>query len=186
MLSKRLRRGQKKTPSLGSHGYSIMLSLLIETDIPSIKKSMESKSCGRCKAVKPIADFYNDRNTKTGYSSYCKPCIKLVSIRYINTPSMVRSRRRAVGLNRTRIRALFNVEKAKYKCLRCGESHPACLDFHHRNPAEKFRNVSEMVCSAFEFEKILEEMAKCDCLCSNCHRKEHWGSVGKNKPSLAA
>jgi hypothetical protein len=62
--------------------------------------------------------------------------------------------------------------KKNLKCSKCPENHPACLDFHHRDPADKSANISQMVrgkgCSQ---ESILEEIAKCDVLCSNCHRK---------------
>lgn len=36
------------------------------------------KLCSRCKIEKPLKDFYKDKNTKTGYKSYCKDCAKVV------------------------------------------------------------------------------------------------------------
>lgn len=43
------------------------------------------------------------------------------------------------------------------------------MDFHHRNPEEKEFNISR---TSFRKgrAKLLIEMAKCDLLCSNCHR----------------
>ena len=35
------------------------------------------KVCSKCKTTKEYLEFGNDRSTKSGYSSYCKPCIKL-------------------------------------------------------------------------------------------------------------
>lgn len=35
------------------------------------------KKCSRCGETLPIAQFHKDKNTKTGYSSYCKPCKSL-------------------------------------------------------------------------------------------------------------
>ena len=32
------------------------------------------KHCSTCKEVKPLEDFHNDKGTKTGKSSRCKPC----------------------------------------------------------------------------------------------------------------
>lgn len=66
---------------------------------------------------------------------------------------------------------------AEYKrrecsCENCGESHPACLEFHH--VGEKRMGVSEMVNTGFAKDKILEEINACRVLCSNCHRKEHY------------
>lgn len=35
-------------------------------------------------------------------------------------------------------------------------------------------NVSKMVTYGFSLEEIEEEVKKCDVLCANCHRKEHY------------
>jgi hypothetical protein len=55
--------------------------------------------------------------------------------------------------------------KATKTCSICGETAPECLEFHHRNPAEKSRASKE---------RVLAEVAKCDVLCANCHAKRHW------------
>lgn len=64
--------------------------------------------------------------------------------------------------------------KSTLVCSRCGENHPACIEFHHVDKAEKEYNISQMGISGFSRERILEEMSKCIILCSNCHRKEHY------------
>lgn len=64
--------------------------------------------------------------------------------------------------------------KAKLSCIRCGENHPGCIDFHHRDPARKEATVSAMVQRAWSKVRILAEIEKCDVLCANCHRKLHW------------
>lgn len=58
-------------------------------------------------------------------------------------------------------------------CVRCGESHPACLDFHHIDPSQKKYAIAA-IHTFSSIEKIKEEIAKCIVLCSNCHRKEHY------------
>ena len=68
----------------------------------------------------------------------------------------------------------FKEYKSNLACVSCGENHPATLDFHHRDPETKERGVSAMVYSGCSIENILEEAAKCDVLCSNCHRKLHY------------
>ena len=69
----------------------------------------------------------------------------------------------------------FREFKTTLKCLRCGENDPACLDFHHRDGKEKDRAVSKML--KYGKKKLLAEIAKCDVLCSNCHRKFHYRGV---------
>lgn len=58
------------------------------------------------------------------------------------------------------------------KCEECGEDHPACLTYHHTDD-DKFMPVSNMVSDGHSKKAILEEIEKCQVLCSNCHRKEH-------------
>ncbi len=64
--------------------------------------------------------------------------------------------------------------KAERGCLYCGETHPAALDFHHRDAAEKSATVRQLCDSAASVDAILLEVAKCDCVCANCHRKLHY------------
>lgn len=63
---------------------------------------------------------------------------------------------------------------SKASCTQCGFSHPGALDFHHRDPSAKEGAVTRMVLQKRSKKAILEEIAKCDVLCSNCHRILHW------------
>lgn len=82
--------------------------------------------------------------------------------------------RQALNDRRRKRTAWFLELKSKLACVKCGESHPACLSFHHRDPVEKVKDVGDMVNFAFAEKTILEEIAKCDPMCENCHRKLHW------------
>lgn len=55
---------------------------------------------------------------------------------------------------------------------KCGESDIRCLDFHHLDPKTKVKMVSELIRTSGK-KKIAEEIAKCEVLCANCHRKIH-------------
>ena len=76
--------------------------------------------------------------------------------------------------NKKKKQAWVNDIKSSRGCMFCGETHPACLDFHHREPEQKARAISTMARQGVSNERILEEMDKCDVLCANCHRKVHW------------
>jgi hypothetical protein len=67
----------------------------------------------------------------------------------------------------------FNDYKKTLRCARCPETHPSCLDFHHRNPKTKLFKVGGAAPSGMPREKVMAEIAKCVVLCANCHRKEH-------------
>jgi hypothetical protein len=71
--------------------------------------------------------------------------------------------------------------RATLRCQQCGFSHPAALDFHHRDPKQKLFSVSVAATTAGQSrESILAEIAKCDVLCANCHRILHWQDRGKH------
>lgn len=59
-------------------------------------------------------------------------------------------------------------------CTQCTEKHPACLDFHHKDPSTKLFEVSGRGLTNHSRSAILDEIAKCEVLCANCHRKHHW------------
>jgi hypothetical protein len=59
-------------------------------------------------------------------------------------------------------------------CVKCGETFLAALEFHHRDPAEKLFTVSRAFNDGRSIQEVLEEIAKCDVVCANCHRKEHY------------
>ena len=55
-------------------------------------------------------------------------------------------------------------------CADCGGAYPPCaMDFDHRDPASKRSGVTRMIGRAGT-TRILEEVAKCDIVCANCHR----------------
>ena len=62
-------------------------------------------------------------------------------------------------------------------CTICGESRPACLTFHYRDPSEKLIEVSILVTRHNKRERILAEIAKCDVMCANCHADLHFSHL---------
>jgi hypothetical protein len=74
---------------------------------------------------------------------------------------------------RAEIREYLNQIKAK-GCVKCGENHLACLDFHHLDPSEKEISISVALAKKWSLKRIKVELEKCEVICSNCHRKLHW------------
>lgn len=75
---------------------------------------------------------------------------------------------------RSELAEWFRGLKTTLKCESCPETHPATLDFHHRDPKEKDLDVTRTIRDGWAKERILKEIAKCKVLCSNCHRKLHY------------
>jgi hypothetical protein len=76
---------------------------------------------------------------------------------------------------RARHRAWVYEQKQRSEgCARCDEDDPACLDYHHPDDADKEMTICEMVTHGYGKAKLRMEMARCELLCANCHRKEHY------------
>jgi hypothetical protein len=71
-----------------------------------------------------------------------------------------------------RIKKQWLDEQRKAGCSKCPEKDPVCIDFHHRDPKQKEANLSEAI-ARWSLKRLQMEVAKCDLLCSNCHRKLH-------------
>ena len=63
--------------------------------------------------------------------------------------------------------------KKTLKCVRCGESHPATLTFHHRIGSDKSFEIGNAVALGIGLKRLLAEIEKCEVICVNCHAKEH-------------
>ena len=87
-----------------------------------------------------------------------------------------KNKEQVIKRNRYRKKTL-SAEFAEYKatkcCTKCGESHPATLDFHHVEYRPSNKKVHKLVQDGHWWKRIEEEIAKCVVLCSNCHRILH-------------
>ena len=58
-------------------------------------------------------------------------------------------------------------------CVDCGTKfHPAAMDFDHVRGEKKF-NISKSATLGRSLKEIMEEIAKCEIRCANCHRIRH-------------
>lgn len=58
-------------------------------------------------------------------------------------------------------------------CSICGYNKPIwnVYDFHHRDPSKKDFSISG---KSWSFDRLKQEVDKCDLLCRNCHSEVHW------------
>ena len=59
-----------------------------------------------------------------------------------------------------------------HPCIACGETDPVVLEFDHREPSDKLWSVCEAVRLRVSIKTLEREIAKCDVLCANCHRRK--------------
>jgi len=72
-------------------------------------------------------------------------------------------------------RRIVDDYKDERGCTRCQEDvSPSALDCHHRDGAEKHTSVGRLISDGCSMDELYEELSKCEILCANCHRKEHF------------
>lgn len=134
------------------------------------------KKCFKCQETKPISEFSKNRKQKDGLQTSCKICSsKQMKESYKNKSDYYKSYSVQNRVSyQEKARDFINDIKKTLSCSRCGFSgkdYPKVLDFHHRNPDTKSFELAKGC--VYSFDKIKEEIDKCDVLCANCHRIHH-------------
>ena len=93
----------------------------------------------------------------------------------------VRDRTEEIRIRQRAIREHIQGLKISLGCKTCGYAKCArALEWHHIDD-DKEHNVARMMAQGRALTSILEEIKKCVCLCSNCHREVHDGVLELNK-----
>ena len=118
-------------------------------------------------------DFVPGRPNQLFCSPSCKSSYKWSR----KSPEKKKEYWRRSGKKRKPTRILANKQiileyRLNHPCA-CGETDPICLDFHHRDGEVKKFGISRIKNKYVGQAALLAEIAKCDVLCANCHRKHH-------------
>ena len=133
---------------------------------------METKRCSACGETKPTSDFHRNTRRPDGLQYCCKECKgKIDKKGYQKDKQSYIDRTKN---NKKRLCDEINEIKASKGCLYCEELDPCCLEFHHLNSATKEATISRLMHTGQRL-KALQEVDKCDIVCSNCHKKLHAG-----------
>jgi hypothetical protein len=120
------------------------------------------KICSQCKLDLPVSSFWKD---KTKLRSYCKECDKARRQRILDQDPDYFAAKTARSVAKRR--AWLKEYKESTPCADCGVSYPHyVMDLDHRWDEEKAFTVGQ----ATGLKKMKAEVAKCDLVCSNCHR----------------
>jgi hypothetical protein len=127
---------------------------------------MDTKICSCCRVEKPTKSFHKSRTRGDGFACYCKQCAsQKTKDRYLQNKDLLYLRQK---LRNDKIKEL--VKSKLTPCVDCGESDPLVLDFDHVRGEKKF-NISQAI-GKVQVALLLEEIAKCDSRCANCHRRK--------------
>ena len=128
------------------------------------------RRCGRCGEVKKLDEYAWRRKARGQRDNYCRPCRAAYKQEHycLNRERYIKAavrRRAALAAER----AAFLVEYfGLHPCVDCGESDPVVLEFDHLG--DKSFNIAKGLRDR-SWEALVDEMAKCDVVCANCHRR---------------
>jgi hypothetical protein len=136
------------------------------------------RRCGRCGEIKPAEEFAWRRKSVGQRHNYCRPCHAAYhrahylanKQRYIDQAQA--NKRRARREKTEQLLAYF----ATHPCIDCGETDPLVLEFDHVSDDKSFAVARAM--SDRAWAAILDEIAKCEVVCANCHRRRTYRRRG--------
>jgi hypothetical protein len=128
------------------------------------------RRCGRCGEQKWPDAFAWRRKAKGQRDNYCRPYRAEYKRRHYLANrrryiEQARRRKLAVGAKRLDYLVAFLRD---HPCIDCGATDIVVLEFDHLR--DKKFNVGQGIWDR-NWESVLDEMAKCEVVCANCHRR---------------
>lgn len=127
------------------------------------------RRCGRCQESKPLDDFAWRRKARGQRDNYCRPAVLRTSrstIGLIGGDISTRPRRKKALVAERLVYLMAFL--AEHPCVDCGEGDPVVLESDH------LRDKEFCIGKGFwdrSWQSVLDEIAKCEVVCANCHRR---------------
>ena len=140
------------------------------------------KVCSTCRRPLPLSSFNVRTASPDRRQAVCRECNAARSRRYY--AENLEKHRAAVAAQVAKTRAI-NVERIgayllEHPCVDCGEGDLRVLDFDHRDGSQKSAEVMKLAKAAYSWRRVMDEIAKCDVRCRNCHAKVTYERMGEN------
>lgn len=129
------------------------------------------RRCSRCDRVLPLSAFNRHRD---GHQWWCRDCFRT----YFRERGAVHLRqvKKSAVRRRARAREYLYAYLTEHPCVDCGQADPVVLEFDHLG--EKSGNVSTLAFHGASKRRLDEELARCEVVCVNCHRRRTAVEVG--------
>jgi hypothetical protein len=126
--------------------------------------SGETRRCSRCRRTLPVEAF---NRLGSGRQSYCRDCFRAY---FRERGELHRQQVRATAPDRrARSRRVVQELLAEAACTDCGLRDPVVLEFDHVDAKEA--TVAALVRGAAGRRRLVQEIARCEVVCANCHRR---------------
>ena len=120
--------------------------------------------CGRCGAQVPGSEFH--RSSSRGHQAWCKSCRRAYDADYHRRHAQ-RRKRQAYRRHRAVVEWYRGLKDAP--CVDCGgRFHHAAMQWDHLPGSVKKNDLGRLV-NGHSRAVILDEIAKCELVCANCH-----------------
>lgn len=143
------------------------------------------KRCNHCRYYRRLDAFAWRNKAQLKRAPFCRGCQKEYNRRhYLANKDLYVARaaasNRRMKLERTQ---LLLDHLSAHPCVDCGETDPTVLEFDHLR--DKEFDISRGYYSR-RWETVLPEIAKCEVVCANCHRRRTYRRAGTLKLLLLA
>lgn len=130
------------------------------------------KVCPRCRTLKVASDFPTRSRTRPRPTAYCFPCQKEYSRGHYRAHRIEHNTRRYANTKAQRAtrRSKMVEYLSNHPCVDCGEADPVVLEFDHVR-GEKSGEIANLLRRQVAWERIIDELSKCEVRCANCHRR---------------
>lgn len=129
-----------------------------------------TRRCDRCGELKAVSDFGSrNKNGARRQDNYCRTCRAQYQREHYEKHKELyieRSAQRTKRLVARRAKYMIELFRSR-PCVDCGETDPLVLEFDHL--ADKEFNVGAGMRER-SWQALVDEIAKCDIVCANCHR----------------
>lgn len=133
-------------------------------DPSDLDPDQPAKYCQSCDRTLPLTAFNRLRD---GHQHWCRECFSIYfkerGAKHREQSGASRAQRREAA------RAFLRNHLDAHPCADCGETEVFVLEFDH--VAEKTSSVALLLAGAAKLSKLRDEVAKCQVVCVNCHRR---------------
>jgi len=150
---------------------------------------MNLKTCTKCGVAQDISQYSLVHPAKKDgkLRPDCKSCVRARTAIYClkDPDAQARRMQKVKAAATSRNKKFLDDYLHIHHCVDCGESDPIVLDFDHVSGV-KACDVSRLICSGAREWRVLEEIAKCEVRCANCHRRKTAERAGWKRGKVAA
>lgn len=130
------------------------------------------KVCTKCgPPAQPIEHFAIRNRVRGSRQAMCRSCQSQYGKRHYETyRSAYIQKARIRNAAQSKTNGEFLIEYlSNHPCVDCGEDDIVVLEFDHQR--DKLLNVSVLSREGYSLTKLKQEIAKCEVVCANCHRR---------------